>query len=34
MKGIFGCAEKLGWLIPDETRVEHVGFGVVLGDDK
>ena len=34
MKGIFGCAEKAGWLNPKKVRAEHVGFGVVLGEDR
>jgi len=25
---------KAGWFDPQVTRVEHVGFGVVLGEDK
>ncbi|XP_057369388.1 arginine--tRNA ligase, cytoplasmic-like isoform X1 [Daphnia carinata] len=31
---IFACAEVAGWLDRKKTRVEHVGFGVVLGEDK
>jgi arginyl-tRNA synthetase len=31
---IFGCAEKMGWLDRSKTRVDHVGFGVVLGEDR
>ena len=34
MKGVFGCGEKAAWLDQTRNRVEHVGFGVVLGDDK
>lgn len=30
---IFKAAEKAGWLDPNQTRVDHVGFGVVLGTD-
>lgn len=31
---IFGCAQRVGWLDRSKTRVDHVGFGVVLGEDK
>ena len=31
---IFACAERTGWLDRKKTRVDHVGFGVVLGEDK
>lgn len=31
--GIFSTARKIGWLKPNH-RVEHVEFGVVLGEDK
>ncbi|XP_071492205.1 arginine--tRNA ligase, cytoplasmic-like [Diadema antillarum] len=31
---IFSGCRKLGWYDPDKTRIEHVGFGVVLGEDK
>jgi len=27
-------AADAGWYDPDTTRVEHIGFGVVLGEDK
>jgi arginyl-tRNA synthetase len=30
----FGVAQKAGWYDASETRVEHIGFGVVLGEDK
>ena len=30
---IFACAKQVGWLTDDVT-VQHVGFGVVLGEDK
>ncbi|CAH0560316.1 unnamed protein product [Brassicogethes aeneus] len=30
---LFGCAKKAG-IIDDSHRVDHVGFGVVLGEDK
>ncbi|XP_064636774.1 arginine--tRNA ligase, cytoplasmic-like [Lineus longissimus] len=33
-QAIFGAAEKLPWLDPKKHRVEHVGFGVVLGEDR
>ena len=31
---IFAAAEDLGWYNRKLTRVEHVAFGVVLGEDK
>ncbi|CAG0885283.1 unnamed protein product, partial [Darwinula stevensoni] len=31
---IFDCAEQAGWLDRSQIRVDHVGFGVVLGEDK
>lgn len=30
---IFAAAEKAGWLKPEKTKVDHVGFGLVLGSD-
>lgn len=30
---IFKAAEMAGWLNPNKTRVDHVGFGLVLGPD-
>jgi len=30
---IFAAAEKIGWLDRKKTRVDHVGFGLVLGAD-
>ncbi len=30
---IFAAAEKAGWLDPTKVRVDHVGFGLVLGSD-
>lgn len=30
---IFAVAEKAGWLKPSAVKVEHVGFGLVLGAD-
>jgi arginyl-tRNA synthetase len=31
---LFNCAERAGILNPSKVRVDHVGFGVVLGEDK
>uniref|UniRef100_UPI00398EADD2 arginine--tRNA ligase, cytoplasmic isoform X2 n=1 Tax=Pristiophorus japonicus TaxID=55135 RepID=UPI00398EADD2 len=31
---IFAAAQMIGWYDPKEIRVEHAGFGVVLGEDK
>ena len=31
---MFEAARQLGWIDPAKHRVEHVGFGVVLGEDK
>lgn len=33
-KQIFGAAEAAGWYNSTATRVDHVSFGVVLGEDK
>ena len=30
---IFAAAEKIGWLDPKKTEVDHLGFGLVLGAD-
>ena len=30
---VFALAEKAGWLDPSRVKVEHVGFGLVLGSD-
>lgn len=30
----FAAAQHIGWYDPKVTRVEHAGFGVVLGEDK
>ena len=30
----FAAAQMIGWYNPQVTRVEHAGFGVVLGEDK
>jgi arginyl-tRNA synthetase len=34
LNSIFLAGAKAGWYDPAVTRVEHVGFGVVLGEDK
>ncbi|TNN64640.1 Arginine--tRNA ligase, cytoplasmic [Liparis tanakae] len=31
---VFAAAQMIGWYDPQVTRVEHAGFGVVLGEDK
>ncbi|GAB6033276.1 Arginine--tRNA ligase, cytoplasmic [Chamberlinius hualienensis] len=31
---LYKCAQQAGWYDPKVTRVEHAGFGVVLGEDK
>jgi arginyl-tRNA synthetase len=31
---LWGCAERVGIQNPSKVRVDHVGFGVVLGEDK
>ncbi|KAM6907260.1 arginine--tRNA ligase, cytoplasmic [Xenentodon cancila] len=31
---VFAVAQMVGWYNPQVTRVEHAGFGVVLGEDK
>nr|XP_002129614.1 arginine--tRNA ligase, cytoplasmic [Ciona intestinalis] len=33
-KAIYSVARKMGWYDPQVTRVEHVAFGVVLGEDR
>lgn len=30
---IFDAARKAGWCTPESCRLDHVGFGMVLGDD-
>jgi arginyl-tRNA synthetase len=30
---VFAAAEKIGWLDPKKVKVDHVGFGLVLGAD-
>lgn len=32
-KAIYSCAKKIGIWNPSKVRIDHVGFGVVLGDD-
>ncbi|KAK6183374.1 hypothetical protein SNE40_010870 [Patella caerulea] len=34
LETIYSAAEMIGWLNPSVHRVEHVSFGVVLGEDK
>ncbi|EGR29994.1 hypothetical protein IMG5_144680 [Ichthyophthirius multifiliis] len=29
----FAASEKIGWHKPPQTRLEHMGFGIVLGED-
>lgn len=31
---VFAVARMIGWYDTKVTRVEHAGFGVVLGEDK
>jgi len=31
---VFACAKKAGFYDPAKVRLDHVGFGVVLGEDK
>jgi len=31
---IYDVGRQLGWYDPQKNRVEHIGFGVVLGEDK
>lgn len=31
---VFAAVQLIGWYDPKVTRVEHAGFGVVLGEDK
>jgi len=33
-KLIFGAAREAEWYDPNVSRIDHVGFGVVLGEDK
>ncbi|KAI6197458.1 putative arginine--tRNA ligase, cytoplasmic [Aphelenchoides besseyi] len=34
LETIFSAARELKWYEPEKTRVEHIQFGVVLGEDK
>jgi len=34
LNSIYKAGAKAGWYDPAVTRIEHVGFGVVLGEDK
>lgn len=34
MQSIFAGAELAGWTAGKNVRIDHVGFGVVLGEDK
>ncbi|OCT87804.1 arginine--tRNA ligase, cytoplasmic [Xenopus laevis] len=34
MQNVFSAGQMIGWYDPKVTRVEHAGFGVVLGEDK
>ncbi len=34
LQGVFAAARQIGWLDTQKHRVEHVDFGVVLGEDK
>ena len=31
---IFDCAEQIGVYDPSKVRIDHIGFGVVLGEDR
>jgi hypothetical protein len=31
---VFSAAQLAGYYNPEHVQVDHVGFGVVLGDDK
>jgi hypothetical protein len=33
MQSIFAGAQAAGWTEGRDTRIDHVGFGVVLGED-
>lgn len=33
-QAVFACAQKAGYYDPATVRLDHVGFGVVLGEDK
>lgn len=32
-KSIFSCAQRVGYINPSKHRIDHVGFGLVLGED-
>jgi len=34
LNSVYAVAANAGWYQPSSTRVEHIGFGVVLGEDK
>ncbi|KAH9507918.1 hypothetical protein Btru_053220 [Bulinus truncatus] len=34
LESIFAAARKLGWVDASKHRIDHVGFGLVLGEDK
>jgi arginyl-tRNA synthetase len=34
MQGIFAAARQIGWIDEKKHRVEHIEFGVVLGEDR
>ncbi|KAK0042697.1 arginine--tRNA ligase cytoplasmic [Biomphalaria pfeifferi] len=34
LESIYAAARKLGWVDPSKHRIDHVGFGLVLGEDK
>uniref|UniRef100_A0AC35GPS9 Arginine--tRNA ligase n=1 Tax=Panagrolaimus sp. PS1159 TaxID=55785 RepID=A0AC35GPS9_9BILA len=34
LETVYAAARDLGYYRPEEKRIEHVGFGVVLGEDK
>ncbi|XP_073476813.1 arginine--tRNA ligase, cytoplasmic [Aquarana catesbeiana] len=34
LQNVYAAGQMIGWYDPKVTRVEHAGFGVVLGEDK
>ena len=34
LNSVYALGVKAGWYDPNVTRVEHVDFGVVLGEDR
>ena len=34
MEAVYELSQKAGFYDPQVQRVEHIGFGVVLGEDK